>query len=177
MYLSSNCAIANVVNRYLDLHFKGNEISNVNISETMRAGENCSIMIFLEVDIRHRLRILLKNVKRKAKRIMYLVSRPDCLVSKLFVILCPVLLPMSCVVSVIACPVLRVLASQTFYIGLPTIIDSPYRIKIFNENTGCQARLIDTKESLMNIVDAHTAFLSEIVVFIIECTSVLTSNQ
>ena len=51
----SNCATANVVYHDLDLYFQGHEFWNVNISKTVRASEKFSSMIFIEVDICHRM--------------------------------------------------------------------------------------------------------------------------
>ena len=44
----------NAVRHNLDLHFQGNDFSNVNISKTVRASEKRSSMTFINVDICNR---------------------------------------------------------------------------------------------------------------------------
>ena len=47
--------IANVVLGALDANFKGKQISNVNISETVRASAKMPDMSFIDFDICHRM--------------------------------------------------------------------------------------------------------------------------
>ena len=54
-YFPMNCATANAVHDDPDLHFRGHEFGNVNISKTVSANEKCSIMTFIEVEICHRM--------------------------------------------------------------------------------------------------------------------------
>ena len=53
--IGSNGVIANVVHHDFDLHFRGDKIWNVNIWKMMRVSEKCSSIIFIEIDICHRM--------------------------------------------------------------------------------------------------------------------------
>ena len=58
MYLPRTGAIANVVHRDLDLLFKVTNTNNADIWKTVKAIERISIMTFINVDIRLRMRPL-----------------------------------------------------------------------------------------------------------------------
>ena len=68
-YLLSNSVIANVVHRDPDLYFQGYKISGnhiiIYIWKTVRASKKCFKIIFIEVDITHRMATL---------RMLYTVS-------------------------------------------------------------------------------------------------------